>query len=404
MIPHSFRLKAIPEHQPSGGAVFSRASSGYRVRRDRRMEKLGSGRIRSGYSPVTGEFLGWLIAAGNTNLLKTSSDFRSSSNGNPVTAWGNSNITVTADAVASPDGSTTADTIAHTSNGSLINQTISGFSAGAVITASVYAKRGNVDYARIELGNSVSCWYNLNAGTVGTNGAGSGNVLFSRKFIEALPNGFVRCGLTVTTSSITSMQLSMFATASDGVSSASGNTVNLWGAMANVGPQAPYIESTTAATAYSADIVTLPVSVFLNQFTNENTVLYEFRTPEVLTGPQTVWSLDDGTASERICLYLSSGVLYLDVVAGGATLASLNLGALSANAAYRCSAGIKAGSVRACINGGSVVSGSPASLPAPTTFRLGCDYASANFLHGYFKDMEAFPAFLSDADLQRLSA
>jgi hypothetical protein len=399
-----YSLIAAPEVQPPPSVSYSRASSGYRVHRDRKLKAESSGVLRHGYDASTGGFLGWYLTGSVTNLLKSSEDFRSSANGNPVTAWGNSNITPTADNLMAPNGETTGDLLAHAADGSAISQTISGFSSGDTITSSVFAKKGNVDFLRMEVGNLVSCWFNINTGATGSNGAGSGNVLFSRKAVENYANGWTRAILTVTTSSITSAGLNIFATASDGASSANGNTINLWGGMANVGQQAPYVKTTSAATTYNADVVTIATAAWLNTFLGEYAFRYEFMTPPVLSGTQEVFSLDDGTANERIRLYISSGTLYLDVIDGGASqLAPMNLGSVSTNTTYRVAISVKANEIKVCVNGGNVSSDVSASLPTVTTFRIGHDYANANHLNGYFLSLYAWAVTLSDSDMQRIT-
>jgi hypothetical protein len=399
----SYSLVAIPELSRPPGAVYSRASSAYRMRRNRFLEAVTNGVIRSDYHPTTGDFLGWLLTGTVTNLLKSSEDFRSAANGNPVTAWGNTNITVTADAVTSPDGNNTADLITHTADGSALAQTVSGFTAGDKITVSLHAKKGNVNFLRIELGNSVSCWYDLNTGAVGSNGAGSGNVTFSSKGLEVLENGFVRVFLTVNTSSITTLACNVFATASDGGSSVNGNTAYLWGAMANIGEQAPYVKSDASATSHSADVMTVGSSWW--NTLGGNTVFYRFRTPARLAGTQTIWSLDDGTANESIVLYLSSGIMYLGVTDGGALqTAPLNLGAVSALTEYKVACSMDTNDIAAAVNGGTVITDTTATLPAVTTFRFGMDYANGNPAQAHFRHMAAFPEAISDTDLRRITA
>lgn len=214
---------------------------------------------RFDYDPATFLPRGLLIEESRTNLLLQSAAFN--------TTWSANNITITADTTASPDGGTNGDGMLATVAGGYVSQTSQSFAAGSTITFSVFAKKNASNFLRVELGNLVSCWFNLNTGATASNNAGSGNVLFSSKSIQAISNGWYRCVLTVTTSTITTLLSSIYATDSDGNSSSINSSIFLWGAQLEAGAfPTSYIPTTTTSLTRNADTANInTMSPWYNQ-------------------------------------------------------------------------------------------------------------------------------------------
>ena len=165
-----------------------------------------------------------LIEPAATNLLLRVSEFDNAS-------WAKTNTTAGADKLTSPDGTVNAETIIHTSGGGNVNQTSAAFSAGSVVTVSVFARRiGSSNFLRIELGNLCSAWFNLSTGAVGNNGAGSGNVLYGGHSMQSYGNGWYRCRLTVLTAVVTTLLVALSATDTNGNASLTNSALCLWGA------------------------------------------------------------------------------------------------------------------------------------------------------------------------------
>jgi hypothetical protein len=94
------------------------------------------------YDYATGTLNGLLIQPSSTNKTKKSSQFDDN------TAWTKEFVVVTADQVAAPDGTTTADKVAETSvlNSHYLYSNTAGATAGASYTMSAYVKRGSGKY------------------------------------------------------------------------------------------------------------------------------------------------------------------------------------------------------------------------------------------------------------------
>ena len=253
---------------------------------------------RFDHNPTTGESLGLLVEEARTNLLLQSQDF--------TTSWSQTNVTTTPNTTISPDGSTNADTLAINVIAASTSQTTQTFTAGSTITVSVFAKKNTSNFVRFELGSLCSCWFNLDTGVTATNNAGSGTILFSAKSIQSYGNGWYRCVLTVTTSVITALGVSIFATNSDGTTSSIGSSIFLWGAEAEVGAfPTSYIPTTTATVTRAADVASITGSNFSSWYNQtEGTVFGQFlRTASTNTQQGRIFSFNDGTNTNALEIY-----------------------------------------------------------------------------------------------------
>jgi hypothetical protein len=171
-----------------------------------------------------------------TNLVVRSQEFDNAS-------WTKSNTTVTANATTAPDGTATADKIiasATTATHFLFQGVTSG--TGISFQVSVYAKKGEYNFFRIENGNTgVGAYFNLNTGVV-VSGTGA-------TIVDA-GSGWYRCSLSTTTTT-TSFNC-VFAPSVDGTTSnftGDGTSgIFLWGCQVEIGSTAnTYIPTTTTA-------------------------------------------------------------------------------------------------------------------------------------------------------------
>jgi hypothetical protein len=169
--------------------------------------------------------------------------------------WTAAQVTVTADTVTDPLGTTTADTFTENSvalsRGTAQTVTIA---SNVSQTFSVYAKAGTRSWLRLMLtigADSVICWFNLGTGAVGsttTEGTGSSPA----GAITDAGSGWYRCALTGIPSSVNSGSIGAYIrmATQDNEFSYQGNgvgTLHVWGAQLELGSSATaYIATTTA--------------------------------------------------------------------------------------------------------------------------------------------------------------
>ena len=132
-----------------------------------------------------------LTTSARTNLLTYSEQFDQS-------PWCVGRCTITANAAAAPDGTTTADLLSEdtTTNSHPVYQSLAGLSSGTTYSLSVYLKAGARSQVEIDLGSAAFATnfyglYDLSLGTVTTGGGAIGS-------ITAVGNGWYRCTLTAT--------------------------------------------------------------------------------------------------------------------------------------------------------------------------------------------------------------
>ncbi len=173
-----------------------------------------------------------LIKTTPVNLLTYSQQLDHSS-------WSGFRKSVTANALAAPDGTQTADLVASTEsnvNGAAI---VKGFSETATTyTFSVFAKAGTGSTLLLRptndsvFGQRAEAWFDLSGGTAGT--VGDDGSVFTNASSQIVPkgNGWLRCSLTFTVASAGfAAAARLYVVDSDGALSVSnGASIYLWGA------------------------------------------------------------------------------------------------------------------------------------------------------------------------------
>lgn len=167
---------------------------------------------------------------------------------------------------------------------------------------------------------------------------------------------------------------------------------------------APFVSSvirtTGSAATRNADTISTSTT---GVSSDRGTVLVEARTAPG-AGTQHLWSLNDGTADERIYIQRnSSNEIHAIVVDGGVVQADLNLGTVAANTDFKVAFAWQDNSIAGCLNGGTVVTDAGASLPTITTQNWGHDYAGANQWNSTIARTRNFARRLPDSVLQRMS-
>ncbi len=167
-------------------------------------------------------------------------------------AWSKTRSSISANAIADPNGATTADKLvedATAGNSHLMTQAVT--TLAAPYTMIVHAKAGERTWIRI--GNAsvanTNAWFNLAAGTVGTVQASA------TATITAMSNGWYRCAITFTATAASNV-MSIGISTSDNTSNYNGDGASglyVWGAdlriTAHASQTIPYYQRIGAGTA-----------------------------------------------------------------------------------------------------------------------------------------------------------
>jgi len=198
---------------------------------------------------------GLLVEPAATNLMTYSEQFDNA-------AWTKSNVTITADDIAAPDGSTTSDKLAATTTAG--NVYASNSLSAVKYSQGVFAKAGTnttfrLDFVTSGFGEGGQVVFDLSAGTVGTI-TNRGGTTDTTGTIESFGNGWYRCSVSLTATAGTYFT-QIFQT--------SIGYIHAWGAQLEAGSvPTSYIPTTTAAVtrATEAGNVNWPIA---NNFSND---------------------------------------------------------------------------------------------------------------------------------------
>jgi hypothetical protein len=172
---------------------------------------------RFDYDPVTLAPRGLLIEEARTNLLLRSDDWSNA-------AWSTSGATITANATASPDGTTNADALVEdASTGLHITQQFITFANATAYTVSVYIKAGSRTWVQVAL--PAAAFTASQGGFFNLSGAGSlGTVTGTptARSITAVGNGWYRITVTATSTAAAGGNVAIVAASADGTTSYAG--------------------------------------------------------------------------------------------------------------------------------------------------------------------------------------
>lgn len=200
--------------------------------------------------------------------------------------WNKSDISVTTNQIASPDGSQTADkitigtgvTVSH-----IVTQTSSITARGSTVTFSIFAKYIDWPDIRIQIFGDVTTTdtlqarFNIQTGTVVSSGVG-GSAVITNSSVTAFPNGWYRCSATgIVNTTDTSVRTRVAFMDSTGSTIFTGNGVSsfyLWGTQLETGTvPTDYTPTTTTAITRVLSSSTNQ-RIITNLYTRENLLVY----------------------------------------------------------------------------------------------------------------------------------
>jgi hypothetical protein len=226
--------------------TYTGATNGTFVNRAGLIERATTDQPRFDHGPASRQSLGLLVEEQRTNSVLQSADF--------ATTWVATRASITANAVASPDGTTTADKLVPNTDANThpIFQTVT--LTAASWTFSVFLKKAEYTSARILVFDGTSTSYgaifNLETGTLTSS---SGTPLATS--ISPSGNGFFRCSLTVTgTAASGNVQIRPVSAGGDNFTGDGTSGIYLWGAQLEAGSSpSSYIPTTTTALTRPVD-------------------------------------------------------------------------------------------------------------------------------------------------------
>ena len=257
------------------------------------------------YDPVTLSALGLLIEEQRTNLLTYSEQVDNA-------AWVKTGCTITAGAIAAPDGNTTADLVVATgAPGSAYVQTSAPASTSGTATFSVYAKAGTRSAFNMTTFNgSPNTDFNLSTASKTDNNGAVGS-------ITHVGGGWYRCVSTVTLGAPSTQR--SFLWSIDGI--------YLWGAQIEAGAFATsYIPTTTASVTRAADSATMTGANFSSWFnaTQGTFVVDVVQTTKITTLSKNWMSANDATLANRFQIS-SNNVADVNLAVASASASQANI-------------------------------------------------------------------------------
>jgi hypothetical protein len=347
----------------------------------------------------SGACQGLLVEEARTNLLTYSTQFDNA-------AWTKGEATVSANAVAAPDGTTTADKLTENT----VNDAHEAYRADVTLanvahTWSVYAKPAGRTWLAINAydGSGHNTYFNLSgAGAVGTSAAGNTGS------ITALANGWYRCVVTRTAAATAAGGGGFIIASADNTASYAGDGssgVYLWGAQLEAGAFVTSPIYTGSASVTRAGDLGIRAATSIMAYSQSAVTLYAKGTPQFPDASSTTQSaigVDDATLDERHLLYRASANPKSVTVDGGVTQADVDGGAWAVSTEGKIAASIAVNDVAISFSGGAAVTDTSATMPAVHTIGIGNSVSLAPFT-GHIKQIMVLPRAMTDAELVYLT-
>jgi len=186
--------------------------------------------------------------------------------------------------------------------------------------------------------------------------------------------------------------------------------IYIWGAQLEAGAFATsYIPTTTTSLTRNADVVSMTGTNFSSWYNQTaGAFVVGFDMAAWPNSPRII-GVSDGTSANRIRTYPSSGtVVNADIVVSSAIQGSVSPALPSGiltTGTHKLALAYAVGSQAASLDGNTVQTASPASLPTASVAYLGSIEAngSANYLNGHMQFLRYYPQRLTNAEVQAFS-
>jgi len=383
------------------GGTITRASTASYFDIDGVMKYAANNIPRFDYNPFTRVARGILVEEQRQNRFLRSSEFNNA-------AWTNGGVTITANNMAAPDGTMTADSINPTGVGlAYVSQAVT-WAAGNRVSMSVYAKAGGGSKVYFEQYVSGAQWaveFDLNAGVV--NNIPSGMTAS----MENVGNGWWRLLATRTYVGASNPGTNQFWNiyVDDYGAGVVGHNVYLWGAQFEIGgAPTSYIPTTTAAATRQRDDISIPTAAGWYA-PSMGTLMAQASIPYLGTGAfPGVVTIDDGTGGNAIHLFVADFVddaEDAEIWTGGVNVFSY-AGAVIATPGKIFKLGVtyKANSMYGSADGHVGPQDTAGTLPVVTALRPGIARgAGGDTLNGWISNITYYPFWMDGTSLQSMT-
>ena len=369
--------------------TFERNSIGTYVDEDGLIRTAGVDEARFDHDPATGESLGLLIEETRTNKALRSENFAHN-----TSYWRTQDGSVTSlSSVTSPDGvsnmwlidlSHKAGTATH---GSRVYQSGLSFN-NAVNTFSFYARSVS------GTGTFPVAYYN-----------GTDYIKSYIELTETTRRYEISCPALATSGS------NIFAFTRRGTTHNETLTqAYVWGAQVEEGSfptsYIPTSNSTVTRSSDQAKITGTNFTDFYNQSEGSFVSDIKLNSSFPVSGYASIsFTLSDNSYNNRVTLASSTGsaAFNADVTVSGTNTRAVLGNYTSGASSIRTSMGYKASDTAGCLNGATVVTSSPGTVPLLTRADIGKDHLNNNLLNGHIRQITYYPKRLTNAQLQSLT-
>lgn len=395
---------------------LSRASAGTYWDSGGVLRSAGAGRRRLDCDPLTGICKGLLIESQTAFLGTYSDEIDNAANG----LFG---AIVTPNAAVAIDGTTTMDKLIESalSEEHRISKNHTSAPSQSHVLEIEVASAGDGRNVRLLLAdanantNSIYATFNPDTGAWASVPAGNGNASGVTGGFIPLPGGRFRVWIAGAPNNTGSTVLSRVNLTLSTAATYTGNGtsgVYLRRFLTYQGTlPVSNLPTTAAAVTRSADVCSLALPDLLDangapQWNGTEGTLLVDCTRQGLVASGRLLSLHGATSADMMVLTAGAGTagqLRFDVVASSVSQAALSLVIDTAPIRHRVACAFGANDIAACIDGGSIVSDTSATIPTVTTMGIGIGI-SGNPQPGWYRQVLLFNRRLSNAQIQALTA
>lgn len=327
--------------------------------------------------PTLKKRLGASIEGAATEILTYTEDFSNA-------AWTKQGVTLSADAVVAPDGTTTMDKIVEdSSTGEHRLYQLAAHTTGLAYAYSFFAMKGErTRVGAYAISGRIAPTFDLGAGAV-VGGVGY-NAIKSLGPHPVTGDTVYRCyGAEVATTTTSSYQQVRLVSSGTTTSYAGDGSSGLyvWGVnFQQVDNPGSYIKRVSAAASRAADSLTITIADIAPWSTTRGVIEVSARAPYG-NGLAILWQVDDGSEDDRLRIVRdASGNLRCIATVGGVEQCNLNLGAVARGADFSVAFAWEADDFAASLDGAAAVTDTSGSVPSGlTTMRFGHSFTGEHW-------------------------